>query len=63
MNEKPTEYKTPMTLAELKEQIQQDIISCMDVYAQGVDIDDELVDALCQIVVDNFNTFNTENKF
>ena len=52
-----------MTLAELKEQIQQDIISCMDVYAQWVDIDDELVDTLCQIVVDNFNTFNTENKF
>ena len=47
-----------MKLQDVKEQIQQDIISLREEY----DWNDNEVDDLCQIVVDNFNKFEDSKK-
>lgn len=44
-----------MTLVELREQIQHDIITRCE---ENSTVTDDLVDDLCQIVVDNFFKFN-----
>ena len=52
--EKMVEYDTPMhgqqNIAEVREQIQEDIIC----YVEAAGGEEENADALCQIVVDNF---------
>lgn len=49
-----------MTTTELGEQLQNDIITYIEAYSfnNGFDVDEELVDNLCQLVVDNFNKFD-----
>ena len=48
-----------MTLAELREQIQEDLLCLTDEYLidelDGYEVFD---DKICQIIVDNFNKFN-----
>ena len=47
--------KTHMkTLADLREQIQEDIITYLD------GMDDEIIDDLCQVVVERFNEYTNE---
>jgi hypothetical protein len=43
-----------MTLEELKEQLQENIVTVLDDY-QGYEIDSLMIDKICQIVVDTFN--------
>lgn len=43
-----------MTLDELQEQLQENIITILDDY-QGYEIDSLMIDKVCQIVVDTFN--------
>lgn len=45
-----------MTFEDLREQIQDDIITVMDSY------DDEIIDALCQIVVDRFKEYDVSSS-
>jgi len=43
-----------MTLNELREQIQENIVTVLDDY-QGYEIDSLMIDKICQVVVDTFN--------
>ena len=45
-----------MTFEDLRELIQDDIITAMDGY------DDEIIDALCQIVVDSFKEYDVSSS-
>ena len=45
-----------MTFEDLREQIQNDIITVMDSY------DDAIIDALCQIVVDRFKEYDVSSS-
>jgi hypothetical protein len=51
---------------ELREQIQEDIISYVDsqngLLSYQMASDDEYKDALCQIIADNFNKFQKETE-
>lgn len=46
-----------MTLLELKEQIQNDLITMLE-----EDVSPQMMDAICQIVVDNFSKFEQGNS-
>ena len=54
--EKMVEYDTPMhgqqNIAEVREQIQEDILSCLEMHNCSFRV--QLADDLCQLVVDNF---------
>ena len=54
--EKMVEYDTPMhgqqNIAEAREQIQEDILSCLEMHGCSYRV--QLADDLCQLVVDNF---------
>jgi len=43
-----------MNLEELKEQLQENIVTVLDDY-QGYEIDSLMIDKICQIVVDTFD--------
>ena len=45
-----------MTLQELREQLQEDLMIYLD------SMDDRIVSEVCQIVVDNFKKLETETK-
>ena len=45
-----------MTMEDLRELIQDDIITAMDGYGNGI------VDALCQIVVDRFKEYDVSSS-
>ena len=48
-----------MTLAELREQIQEDLLCLTDEYLiDELDGYEDFDDKICQIIVDNFNKFN-----
>ena len=53
---KMVEYDTPMhgqqNIAEVREQIQEDILSCLEMHNCSFRV--QLADDLCQLVVDNF---------
>ena len=43
-----------MNIDELKEQLQENIVTVLDDY-QGYEIDSLMIDKICQVVVDTFN--------
>ena len=48
-----------MTLAELREQLQEDLLCLTDEYLiDELDGYEDFDDKICQIIVDNFNKFN-----
>ena len=56
--------KNVMTLQELKEQLQEDLLCLTDAYLideLGEEYED-FEDKMCQIVVDNFNTLKKQNQ-
>ena len=48
------------TIEEIKSQIQEDLMTYLDGIDEHVgNKDEEIVTTVCQIIVDNFNTLNT----
>ena len=45
-----------MTIKELKEQLQEDVITILDCE------NEEMIDAICQVIVDRVNQFDYSNK-
>ena len=45
-----------MTIKELKEQLQEDVITILD------GENEEMIDSICQVIVDRVNQFDYSNK-